>query len=109
MKTLSWILAGVGIGVALTYLLNNQPAPRYATGSDDVEDAAGKTFNWGSKQRLTGTGSSVLGKVKEGVGNLTGQEDLADEGVVDQVAGSVKDAAGKVAHAAGQTIHDLNG
>ena len=108
MKTLSWILAGIGIGVAITYLVNNQSTSAYVTGSDDVEDAAGKTFNWGSKQRVTGTGSSVLGKVKEGVGNLTGKDDLAAEGLVDQATGSIKDAAGQVAHAAGQTIHDLN-
>jgi uncharacterized protein YjbJ (UPF0337 family) len=46
--------------------------------------------------------------VKEGLGNLTGNPDLADEGIGDQVAGSVREGVGKVAQAAGQTLHDLN-
>jgi len=32
----------------------------------------------------------------------------AGEGVVDQVAGAVKDTAGWAAQAVGQTVHDLN-
>lgn len=103
-----WILAGIGLGLA-AYLIANPPeTPAYATGSDDVEGAAAKTSGWGTKQRFKGTGGSLLGKVKEGVGNLTGNEELADEGAGDQVVGGVKDAVGEVAQAAGQTIHDLN-
>lgn len=107
MKALPWILAGVGISLA-TYVLVNQPGPQYATGSDDIEDAANKTSLWGSKQRLGGTGGGLIGKVKEGFGRATGDEDLAGEGMVDQVTGAVKDTAGKAAHAVGETIHDLN-
>lgn len=107
MKTLSWIIAGVGLGVAVTYLVLNQPSSRYATGSDDVDDAADSTSRWGTKQRLTGTGGSLVGKLKESVGRATGQDDLAGEGVADQVTGTVKDVAGKAANAVGQTIHDL--
>ncbi len=36
---------------------------------------------------------------KEGVGNATGNDKLAGEGMFDQVAGSVMDAAGKAAYA----------
>lgn len=107
MKSLPWILATLGIGVA-AYIVMNTPGPEYATGSDSVERAARKTSQWGSKSRIGGAGSSVLGKIKEGVGNVTGNADLSDEGVGDQVAGSVKKAAGTVAQAAGQTLHDLN-
>ena len=46
--------------------------------------------------------------MKEGFGRATGNPDLADEGVADQIAGSLKNAAGQVAEAAGQTIHELN-
>jgi uncharacterized protein YjbJ (UPF0337 family) len=49
-----------------------------------------------------------VGKAKEVFGNATGNQDLANEGVGDQVIGAVKDAAGSVAQAAGQTLHDLN-
>ena len=107
MKALPWIIAGVGVGLA-AYVILNQPGPQYATGSDTVEDAAADTTLWGSKQRLKGAGGGLVGKVKEGVGNATGDAGLADEGVADQVVGEVKDTAGKVAHAVGETLHDLN-
>jgi uncharacterized protein YjbJ (UPF0337 family) len=108
MKGLPWIVAGVGIGAAITYVLFNQPSVQHATGSDTLENAAGNTFAWGTKQRFTGKGINMAGKIKEGLGRITGDDDLAGEGVVDQVAGTVKDSVGQFAHAAGQTIHDLN-
>jgi len=98
MKSLPWILAALGLGVA-AYVVINTPGPEYATGNDSIESAARKTSAWGSKNRVT---------IKEGIGNLTGNPNLADEGVADQVAGSLKDAAGSVAQAAGQTIHEFN-
>jgi uncharacterized protein YjbJ (UPF0337 family) len=107
VKTFAWIVAGIGVGIA-AYVVLNQPGPQYATGNDDVEDAAGRATLWGSKQRLYGTGGDLAGKVKEGIGRITGDDQLADEGVTDQVVGAVKDTAGRVAQAAGQTIHDLN-
>lgn len=108
MKALPWILAGMGAGAALAYVVMTQPRPATATGWDSVEDAAANTFGWGTKNRVSGTGTNVAGKVKEGVGRLAGDPDLADEGVADQAIGSVKNAVGAVAQAAGETIHDLN-
>jgi uncharacterized protein YjbJ (UPF0337 family) len=108
MKAFPWIIAGAGIGIAASYILFNQPPPQDATGYDSVEDAADRTARWGSKQRLSGVGRNVAGKVKEGFGRATGNDDLAGEGVVDQVAGTFKDAAGQLGNAVGETIHDLN-
>ena len=107
MKALGWIIAGVGIGL-VTYVVLNQPGPQYATGNDDIEDAADKTSLWGSKQRVAGTGGSIFGKIKESVGTATGDDELAGEGVDDQVIGAVKNTAGDAAHAIGETIHELN-
>jgi uncharacterized protein YjbJ (UPF0337 family) len=107
MKSLPWIIAAAGFGAAI-YVLMNTPGPKYATGSDTVEDAALRTSTFGSKTRIRGAGGKFVGKAKEVFGNATGNPDLADEGVGDQVIGSVKDAAGAVAQAAGQAIHDLN-
>ena len=107
MKTLPWIAAAAGIATA-AYILANRPAPQYATGSDNLEDAARSTTDWGSKQRIKSPGRKIIGKVKEGLGRATGNPDLANEGAFDQVAGAAKDAAGAVAQAAGQTLHDLN-
>ena len=108
MKAFPWILAGVGIGVAATIVLFNGTEPQYATGSDGVEGAARTSFGWGAKKRTEGKVGSVAGAIKQGVGQLTGNEQMADEGAADRVAGNVKDAAGQVGQAVGQTIHDLN-
>jgi uncharacterized protein YjbJ (UPF0337 family) len=107
MKAFPWIFVGVGFGV-LAYIVLNQPGPQYATGDDDVEYAAGRTTLWGSKQRLAGTGGGLAGKIKEGLGRATGDDQLANEGAADQLVGAIKDTAGKAAQVAGQTIHDLN-
>jgi uncharacterized protein YjbJ (UPF0337 family) len=109
MKTdLPWILAGVGAGAALAYVALSQPRPQAETGWDSVENAARRTTGWGSKSRLSGAGSKLAGKMKEGFGRMTGDTNLADEGVGDQAVGSVKNAVGTVAQAAGDTLHDLN-
>jgi uncharacterized protein YjbJ (UPF0337 family) len=107
MKTLAWLAGGIGVGLAV-YLIANAPGPQYATGSDNLEDAARNAAGWGTKQRATGFGGNVVGRVKEGLGNLTGNADLADEGLGDQIEGNVREGAGKFAQAAGQTLHDLN-
>jgi uncharacterized protein YjbJ (UPF0337 family) len=107
MKALPWILAGVGVGL-VTYFALNQPGLQYETGNDDIEDAADRTAFWGSKQRVSGAGGTLFGKVKEGVGRATGDAQLADEGAADQVVGAVKDTVGSAAQAVGQTIHNLN-
>src|SRR5207302_5941281 len=108
MKALPWIMAGVGAGIAATYLIMNQPRLQRETGYDSVEEGAARTFGWGSKARVTGAGRNIAGKAKEGFGRMTGNTELANEGVADQAVGSMKDATGTVAQAAGQTIHDLN-
>jgi uncharacterized protein YjbJ (UPF0337 family) len=107
MKALPWLIAGVGFGLAAYFVLN-QPGPQYATGNDDIEDAAGRTTFWGSKQRVRGAGRDLVGKLKEGAGRIAGDDDLAGEGVADQVIGAVKDTAGQAAQTVGETIHDLN-
>jgi uncharacterized protein YjbJ (UPF0337 family) len=107
MKALTWVIAGVGVGV-IAYIVLNQPGPEYATGDDDVEYAADRAALWGSKQRIYGAGSGVAGKVKESIGRVTGDDQLAGEGMADQMAGAVKDTAGRAAQAVGQTVHDLN-
>jgi uncharacterized protein YjbJ (UPF0337 family) len=49
-----------------------------------------------------------VGRAREGLGRVLGDDDLVGEGVVDQAAGAVKDKVGNAAHAVGETIHDLN-
>jgi uncharacterized protein YjbJ (UPF0337 family) len=105
---LPFVLALASGAAIAAYILINTPGPEYATGNDSLEDTARGTAQWGSKRRVASAGSSVLGKVKEGVGRVTGDDDLAADGLVDQAAGAVQNAAGKVAQAAGETLHELN-
>ena len=108
MRALPWVIAGVGIGVGVTFLLFNDSELGYATGPDGVERAARKTFNWGTKRRAEGKVGAVAGAIKEGIGNLTGNDRMAGEGAADRAMGNMRDAAGQVGHAVGETIHDMN-
>lgn len=107
MKALPWVVAGLGLGFAAYYLLSNASS-EYAIGSDDVDTGARKIFGWSTKQRVAGTGERMAGKLKEGLGRVTGNDDLAEEGLADQATGTLRDATGALAHAAGQTIQDLS-
>lgn len=106
MKALPWIVAGASVAV-VAYLTLNAPSPSYVGTGDDLDVAASKAAAWGTKRRVSGTGDSLIGKVKEGVGNLTGNPDLHDEGMVDQAVGAVKDTLGQAAHVVSDALHDL--
>ena len=103
MRAFPWIVAGVGIGAGVTLLLGlAEPKAEHATGYDGVEGAARKTFNWGRKKRAGGKVQSIAGAIKEGVGKFTGDNQMANEGAAEQIAGDVKDVAGQHGHAAGE-------
>lgn len=51
-----------------------------------------------------GTADDAKGRVKEAAGSLTGDDELKNEGKVDQAAGSVKDKVGDVADAAKDVV-----
>lgn len=84
----------------------NEPETDYS--DPDVEHAANRIGAWGAKQRVTGSGESIYGAVKQKVGEVTGNYDLADEGAGDQTIGHIKDAAGKAADVVSDAIKDLN-
>jgi uncharacterized protein YjbJ (UPF0337 family) len=106
MKMFPWMIAAAGLGFA-AYVVFNRSA-MYATGPGDAEDVGRMAFGWGTKQRASGVGGQLSGRLKEGVGRITGNDNLAGEGIADQAAGLAKDAAGSVAQAVGQTIHEFN-
>lgn len=54
----------------------------------------------GDRDKAKGKLDEVKGNVKEGVGKLTGDDDLRDEGHRDQVKGKGRQAAGTVKDAA---------
>ena len=51
------------------------------------------------KNRVEGSGDQLKGNLKEGVGNLTGDEKLKAEGHADQAGGKIKNAVGGAADA----------
>ena len=46
------------------------------------------------KDRIEGAAKNIGGKIKEGIGNLTGDEKLKAEGKADQVEGKVQNTVG---------------
>ena len=54
------------------------------------------------RNRVEGAGDKAKGNLKEGVGNLTGDEKLKAEGKIDKAEGSVKSTVGGIA----DTIRD---
>ena len=80
----------------------------FSSGNVELDDAADRSATWGVKQRVTGKGRKIVGRAKQELGRVVGDDDLAAEGVVDQVTGTAKDVAGTIAHGVGSTIKDLN-
>lgn len=108
MKPIHWILGGMLLGAAVAIVLLYEPGLQHETGSGNIEDAANQAWRWGTRRRFGGTADRLVGRAKEEIGRVTGYDNLAGEGVLDQTAGAVKDTAGRWGHAVGQTIHDLN-
>ena len=49
----------------------------------------------------------IKGKVKQGVGKATGDEQLHDEGVADEAGGEVREGFGKAKRKVGNAVKDL--
>ncbi|MFE1599113.1 CsbD family protein [Methylobacterium sp. ID0610] len=48
------------------------------------------------KDRIEGAATNTGGKIKEGLGNLTGDEKLRSEGLADQIKGKIQNTVGAV-------------
>ena len=60
-----------------------------------------------NKDELRGKAQALKGKVKQAAGDLTDNERLHDEGVVDEAAGNTRDAVGRGRRKVGQAIKDI--
>jgi uncharacterized protein YjbJ (UPF0337 family) len=60
-----------------------------------------------NKNELDGNVDKLKGKVKQAVGNATGDQDLHDEGVADEAAGTVEAGFGKARRKVGDAIHEV--
>ncbi len=60
-------------------------------------------------KQLEGSLNQVKGKVKEGVGDLTGDSSLKSEGQVDQLTGKVQKTVGDAQHALADISDSIKG
>ena len=60
-----------------------------------------------NKDELEGKAEAVKGKVKQAVGDLTDDEQLHDQGVVEEAAGDTQAAFGRARRKVGEAIEDL--
>ena len=60
-----------------------------------------------NRDELEGKGDQLKGKIKQGVGDLTDNERLHDEGVADEAAGEAQDTLGRARRKVGEAVEDL--
>ena len=60
-----------------------------------------------NRDELEGKAEQLKGKVKQGVGNMTGDEALQDEGAVDEAAGDVQEGYGRARRKVGEALDDI--
>jgi uncharacterized protein YjbJ (UPF0337 family) len=60
-----------------------------------------------NKDEAKGKFDEVKGKVKQGVGDLTDDQDLKDEGAADELGGKVQGGYGKARRKVGDAIEDV--
>ena len=60
-----------------------------------------------NRDELDGKADQLKGKIKQGVGDVTGNERLHDEGVADEAAGDVQEGFGRGRRKVGEAIEDI--
>ena len=60
-----------------------------------------------NKDEVKGKLDQVKGKIKQGVGDATGNDRLHSEGVADEISGDVQEGAGTVKRKVGEAVKDL--
>jgi len=60
-----------------------------------------------NRDEIEGRKEQLKGKVKKAVGDLTDNEQLHDEGVVDEAAGDVQEGFGRGRRKGGEALDDL--
>jgi uncharacterized protein YjbJ (UPF0337 family) len=60
-----------------------------------------------NKDEVKGKADELKGRVKQGAGDLTNDEELHDEGVADEAAGRVQEGYGKGRRKVGEAIEDI--
>jgi uncharacterized protein YjbJ (UPF0337 family) len=60
-----------------------------------------------NRDEVEGTAKEIKGRVKQGVGDLTDDQNLHDEGVADEAEGEVQKGFGTAKRKVGEAIEDV--
>lgn len=60
-----------------------------------------------NKDEINGKADQIKGKIKQATGDLTDDENLHDEGVADEAAGSVQEGFGRGRRKLGEAVKDI--
>jgi len=60
-----------------------------------------------NRDEIEGKAEALKGKVKQATGDLTGDEQLKNEGIADEAAGDTQDAIGRGRRKVGEFIEDV--
>lgn len=60
-----------------------------------------------NKDELDGKTEKLKGKMKQGVGDMTDNERLHDEGVADEASGEAQEGFGRGRRKVGETVEDI--
>lgn len=60
-----------------------------------------------NEDEIKGKAEALKGKIKQAAGDLTDDEQLHDEGVVDEAAGTTREVIGRGRRKVGEAIKDL--
>ncbi len=60
-----------------------------------------------NREEMEGKAEAVKGRVKQATGDLTGNEDLKNEGIADEAAGKTQDTIGRGRRKLGDAVEDL--
>ena len=60
-----------------------------------------------NRDEVEGKAKEIKGRVKQGVGDLTDDQNLHDEGVADEAEGEVQKGFGKAKRKVGEAIEDV--
>jgi uncharacterized protein YjbJ (UPF0337 family) len=60
-----------------------------------------------NRDELDGKADQIKGRIKQGVGDLTDDQRLHDEGVADEAAGDVQEGFGRARRKVGDAVHDV--
>jgi len=60
-----------------------------------------------NRDEIEGKTEALKGKIKQAAGDLTDDQNLHDEGVVDEAAGKTQDAFGRTKRKVGEAIEDI--